>query len=171
MMNPQTILNDGQTAVCRCPTSKDRTNLGSMTSMMSRPLGRRSAASLAAGKDLKPTSMEMLTPPRLPASSQGMMVPSSGRPALSRQYSTDPTIDEKDKILAWIQSKSAYGSKHTMGGAAELEQQMRKDFMEWMKEFCTGDGKFVLENEKLINFTEEGKDTFVLTQTQREGVL
>ena len=168
MMNPQTILNDGQTAVCRCPTSRYRTDLGSMTSMMNRPLGRGSAAALAAGKDLKPTSMEMLTLPRPPASPPGMMVPSSGRTALSRQYSTDPNIDEKDKILAWIQSKSAYGSKHTVGGSAELEQQMRTDFKEWMGKFCTGDGKFVLEKEKLINFTEEGKDTFVLTQTQRE---
>jgi len=49
MMNPQTILNDGQTAVCRCPTSKDRTDLGSMDSMMS-PLGTGSAAALAAGE-------------------------------------------------------------------------------------------------------------------------
>ena len=54
MMNPQIILNDGQTAVCRCPTSRDRTDLGSMTSMMRRPLG--SAAALAAGKDLKKTN-------------------------------------------------------------------------------------------------------------------
>ena len=145
MMNPQTILNDGQTAVCRCPTSRDRTDLGSMTSMMRRPLG--SAAALAAGKDLKkPTSMEMLTLPRLP-SSQGMMVPSSGRTALSRHDSTAPTRDEKDKILAWIQSKSAYGGKHTVGDAAKLEQQMRTDFNEWMVGFCAGDGNFVLEKD------------------------
>ena len=109
----------------------------------------------------------MLTLPRLPASSQGMMVPSSGRTALSRQDSTDPTIDEKDKILAWIQSKSAYGGKHTVGDAAKLEQQMRTDFNEWMVGFCAGDGKFVLEKDKLLNFTEKGKETFVLTPRQR----
>ena len=161
MMNPQIILNDGQTAVCRCPTSRDRTDLGSMTSMMSRPLG---AAALAAGK---PTSMEMLTLPPLPASSQGMMVPSSGRAALRRQHSTDLKIDKKKKILAWIQSKSAYGGKHTVGGAAKLEKQMRTDFNEWMVEFCAGGGEFVLKKDKLLNFTEKGKETFVLTPTQR----
>lgn len=192
MMNPQIILNDGQTAVCRCPTSRDRTDPPTMTSMI--PQG---AASLAAGKNLstsmemlslprrpvalvmpqgaaslaadkkRPTSMEMLSLARRPVA-PGMMRLSSGRTALRRQNSTDPNIDKKEKILAWIQSKSAYGGKHTVGGAAKLEEQMRTDFKEWMIEFCTGDGEFVLEKDRLLNFTEKGKETFVLNQTQRQ---
>ena len=169
MMNPQIILNDGQTAVCRCPTSRERTNLGSMTSMMS-PSGRGSAAALAAGKNMhlmRPTSMEMLTLDYgSSVAPRDMMRLSSGRTALRRQTSAGPTIDEKDKILAWIQSKSAYGSKHTVGGAAELEQQMKTDFMEWRDKFCSGDGKFILEKEKLIKFTDD-RDTFVLTPADR----
>lgn len=166
-MNPLTILKNGDTAVCRCPPNRDSTNLGSMTPMMSRPLGRRSAAALAAGKDIKPTSMEMLTLPRRPVVPQVMMRLSSGRSALKRQYSDDPNIDKKKKILAWIQSKSAYGSKHNVGGAAELKQQMRRDFSEWMRKFCSGDGKFVLINKKLLNFTDQDKETFFLTRPDR----
>ena len=136
-MSTPKILYNGDSALCSCSGNEK----------FSGPTG---AAALAINRE--PNSMETT----LSVAPQEMtMTLSSGRPALRRQTSNRPEVDKKEKILAWIQSKSAYGSNHTVGGAERLKQQMAMDFLEWLGNFCVGEGKYVLKNQTLLKFSGE----------------
>ena len=136
------ILKNGELAVCKCPEMKSNIDTTTPSTLTN------GAAFVAAG-----VSPATFTPVNDVTHPINLMKLSSGKTALIRQTSGDPQIDKKEKILAWIQSKSAYAGEHRLDGSKELKKQMMLDFFEWLNNFCRGRGEFVLKNQNLLKFT------------------
>jgi len=151
-MSAPKILYNGDSAFCSCSGNEEFR-------------GPKGAAALAINRE--PNSMETT----LSVAPQVMtMTLSSGRPALRRQTSNHPEVDKKEKILAWIQSKSAYGSNHTVGGAELLKQRMAMDFLVWLDNFCVGEGEYVLKHQTLLKFSgEKVADSPPLNSRERQN--
>lgn len=152
-MNNNTIMYNGDTAVCDC---------GPQSPPPAIPIN--SAAGLAT---MIPTPPPMIqTPPPMIRLSSGENVP-----VLQRQRSRDTTVSREQKLLSWIKSKSAWTSNCRIGASdrlAGLQETMISDFKEWKLLFCEGAGPKEYIVTKNLPKQDKGEKDFTLTSDDRQ---
>ena len=152
-MNNNTIMYNGDTAVCDCRPQSPPSAI---------PIN--SAAGLAT---MIPTPPPMIqTPPPMIRLSSGENVP-----VLQRQRSRDTTVSREQKLLSWIKSKSAWTSNCRIGASDRLtglQETMISDFKEWKLLFCQGVGPKEYIVTKNLPKQDKGEKDFTLTSGDRQ---